>query len=201
VAVVADGPGRLLSGTGTTEVPAGTLCGDLHRVAGTGALWLPPGPALDYPPAPVVSAALVERAAWRLADVLGPGPGITPGVDAPDPALHHGIRVRSIRKVRRQGPPWQVVVGERRDQLVVALTDRDADQVEGGLLVQRTHTGLVDLSSLPAEDLDGDGTTEVVIVGDGPDGGLRAVLRADLVSGALELVSFEERGPVSCPSP
>jgi hypothetical protein len=201
VAFDATQPGRLLGNTGTTEVTALAPCGDLHVATGRGVLWLPAGEGVDEPPAPVVSAALVERAAWRLADVLGPGPGIAPGVDAPDPALHRGIRVRSIRKVRRQGPPWQLVVGERRDQIVVALTDKDADGVMAGVVIQRQREGLVELSSFPAIDLDGDGSIEVVVAGDGAQGGVRAVLQADLATGALVLRSFEERAPVVCPVP
>lgn len=198
VAFDAQANGRLFAGSGTTEVGPTTPCDGLSAAAGAGALWLPPGETWSYPPAPVVSAALVERAAWRLADVLGPGPGITPGVDAPDPALHRGIRVRSIRKVRRKGPPWQVVVGERRSELVVALTDKDADAVKAGVIVERTREALVDLASLPAQDLDGDGTTEIVVVGDGAAGSLRAVFTVDLVEGQLTLRSYEEHEPVSC---
>ena len=193
--------GLLVSDAGTAPVVGAQPCGALQQTEGSGALWLPTGEPVTHPPAAVVTAALVERAGWRLAEVIGPGAGIAPGVDAPDPAVHNGILVRSIRKIRRKGPPWQVVVGERRSQVVVALTDKDVDQVKAGVVLERTRAGLLDLWSLPAHDMDGDGTPEVLVVGDGADGGLRAVFSVDLDRGELTLRTLEERGPVTCDTP
>ena len=198
--VVPSGSGRLLSASGTSVVEGGTPCGDAGvKVAGEGVLHLPEGEALTFHKAPAVSAALVERAAWRLADIASPTEGIVPGVDAPDPALHQGIRVRSVRKLRRQGAPFQLLLGERDADVLVALTDKEASRVLAGQVLRRSDDAPMELAIIPTEDLDGDGTQEAVVFGDGSSGHFRAVLEVDLVRGGLSVRTFEEHAPVSCP--
>ncbi|MFK7926808.1 MAG: hypothetical protein AB8H79_01370 [Myxococcota bacterium] len=197
--VVATASGRLLAAGGTRPVVESKPCGSEMWVPGAAVLRLPDGEPLSFLKAPMVTAAVVERASWRLADVIGERKGIQPGIETPDPAIHQGIRVRSVLKVRRKGPPWQVVVGERENTVIVALADKEAETLIAGVLLERSDGEPVSLAQVPPADLDGDGEQELVVYGDGPTGGLRAVLRVDLLDGGLSVLSFEERGPVSCP--
>jgi hypothetical protein len=148
----------------------------------------------------LVGAAVVEKATWRLSEVFGPNEGIQPGADAKDPAIDRGVRVRSVRKIRRQGPPWQVIVGERRDKIGVAFADKDADKLVNGVVLQVGIPGPFDIASLPVEDLDGAEGLELVVYGDGPSGSFRVVFGADLATGALTLLSFEEQARITCPA-
>jgi hypothetical protein len=191
--------GRVLGREGSREAAPGGSCGTLTVLSRGGLLWLPAGPEIAFRPAPVVSAPVVERAAWRLAEALGPPAGVVPGTAEADPAIHRGVRVRAVHKIRRQGPPWQVVVGERGDRVLVALTDREAEGLEGSLHLRRTTRGTEQtLQLVPPADVDGDGHNEVVVAGDGPDGHFRAVIQPDLMTGELVLEGFVERGPVRC---
>lgn len=199
VASDAGGSGRLLDAGGSAVADPGPACGELRRFDGQGALWLPSGEPISFTKAAAVPAALVERAAWRLSEVGSEGTAVLPGVEAPDPAIHRGVRVRSLRKIRRQGPPYQVVLGERGSQVLVALTDRDASIRHDGLALQRSGSEPQVLGIVPAVDLDGDQDPEITVHGDGEAGGFRAVISVDLVRGTLTLRSFEERGTVSCP--
>lgn len=201
VVVPGGSEGRLLGLEGTVDVSSAAACGDAARFAAEGVLWLPPGEPVSFFKTPTVTAAIVERAAWRLADLVGPGEGITPGVTVKDPALHWGIRVRSVRKVRRQGPPWQVVVGERGPDVLVALTDRDADKLVNGVVLRRSASTSMDTVVIPPADLDGDGSEELVVAGDASGGGFRAVLGVDLKQGLLDVRSFEEGHAPSCSTP
>ena len=193
-----DAAGRLLTPEESVAVSPGAQCGSLHHFPAQGKLWVPAGDPIAYEKAPAVSAALVERSAWRLAEVGPESKAVLPGVQAPDPAIHLGVRVRSVRKVRRQGPPYQLVLGERNDQVLIALTDTDASTRLDGLALQRSGRDPVLLGIVPAHDLDGDDHPEVVVYGDGEQGSLRAVISIDLLRGTLELRSFEGHDPVRC---
>ncbi|MFT7520648.1 MAG: hypothetical protein ACI9MC_002798 [Kiritimatiellia bacterium] len=200
--VVVGGPatGLLLDRQGAKPAQVIGPCGaDWTKLQGDGVLLIAGDQPVEFRKTPVVTAALVERAGWRLGEVVGDDAGIAPGGgDIPDPAQHRGIKVRSVRKIRRSGPPWQVVVGEWRDQVVVALTDKDTSRLLDGARLQRTNSEVVRLASLPVHDLDGDGTSELVVYADGDRGGLRAVYRIDLERGKLELMTFEERATLTC---
>lgn len=197
--VVNAGTGRLLSAHGTVEVGEGAPCGSAQRHAEPGVLWLPPGPPITHGQAPMVTAAVVERAAWRLAEVIGPRIGIQPGVEAPDPALHQGIRVRSVRKVRRQGPPFQIVVGERGADVIVAVTDREAETLQSGAVLRRSTDVPMELGQVPPADIDGEPGTELVVYGDHSTSSFRAVLAVDLMTGRLTVRTFEEGTAPACP--
>lgn len=192
--------GRLLTLDGIRAAGPASTCGSGQRFSGKAVLWLPPGLDETFLPAPRVTAALVERAAWRLAEVAPDDGAIAPGVEDPDPALHRGIRVRSVRKIRRKGPPFQVVLGERDREILVAITDRDAKERVGGIHLTRSSEEPLTWGVVPPADLDGDGTPELVIYGDGEASGFRAVLGIDLLRGTVTARSFEEHGPVTCPS-
>jgi hypothetical protein len=127
-------------------------------------LWLPPGEPFSFPKAAAVQAATVERAAWRLAEVLGPDDALVPGGRADsDPARHHGVSVRSVKKTRRNGPPVLVAVGDRRGRIAVAVLDKDAASVLASDVVDTGVDGGIAARSLPVWDLDGDGDLELVL--------------------------------------
>jgi hypothetical protein len=80
--------------------------------------------------------------------------------------------VRSVRKTRRQGAPVQVVVGDRGTSLALVLTDKKA---HGGIAsaVATMDAPLPEGSRVTvstAHDLEGDGTLEVVVGAERPDG-------------------------------
>lgn len=195
----ASGAGRILSREGLRKAePTGT-CGKAPTFEGKGVLWLPDGDEVTFPSPPMVAAAVVERASWRLADVLGPPEGVLPGVDSKDPTLHQGIRVRAVNKLRRSGPPWQAIVGERRDRVGVAIADGTASELASGLVLRRTSQAPVDISVTTSGDIDGDGRHDVVIYGDGPEGAFRAVVSVLGLEGNAVLRSFEEAPKLACP--
>lgn len=163
--------------------------------------WLAEGEPITFSPAPSLQAATVERVAWRLAEVMGPREGLRPGgrVDM-DPALFDGVEVRSVRKTRRQGPPVLVAVGDRDGQAVVAILDRDAAAVLASDVIALDEAAAAQPSTLPIQDLDGDGTLDLVVWGDvrGTEvirPGFRAVYRVDLGNE----VKMERLGVVTTP--
>jgi len=199
VVSTADQPGRLLHMGGISPASPTGACEGLTRWQGPPAvLWLPAGQEQTFNPAAAVSAALVERSAWRLDEVGEPTNAVEPGVTAPDPALHKGIRVRSVRKIRRQGPPYRLVLGERGDQVLIGLTDREAQTLHDGLALKRPDRTPLTWGIIPAGDLDGDEHPEVVVYGDGSQGGFRAVLSVHTLHGTLSLRTYEVSGPVDC---
>jgi hypothetical protein len=195
----AKGEGRLMDAKGARAAVAAGSCGAAPAFEGGGMLWLPPGEEQTFQPVPMVAAAVVERSAWKLAEVLGPPEGVLPGVDAKDPTLHQGIRVQAVAKLRRPGPPWQAIVGERRDRVALAIADGAATNLASGLVLRRSTDAPVDIRVATGGDVDGDGLADVVIAGDGPKGSFRAVVSVVGLDGGVVLKSFEEAPELSCP--
>lgn len=116
--------------------------------------------AQSPPEAPSNPAYLVERAAWRLDEQLPARDAFSPATSAPDPALQRGVHVASAVKTRRPGaPPVIVASGARECHGVVAVLDADAS---AALVADRLDDLCEPLALLPAADLDGDGTREIV---------------------------------------
>lgn len=177
-------PGRLLTPRGLSPVTAGDPCGDGLRVAAQRPVAWFPGTADEvFSDPPAVMAATVERASWRLADVLGPPTGVVPGgrYDV-DPALHEGITVRDVLKTRRPGgPPVLLIVGDRDGRVAIALTDRDAGTIHGSDVFELGGDAPWPVPHVtPAGDYDGDGGAEVVVWADDDGEGTRVVYRVDL---------------------
>jgi len=196
-------PGRLLTPKGTEPIEVLGACGSGHRVVagGLALLGLPPGQPISPLRPPANSAALVERAAWRLAEVLGPEQGLRPGgAQAADPALFEGIRVRTVRKTRRMGPPVLVVVGDRRGRIASAIMDREAERVIDSDLLDTGAVGWTEVGATSAADLDGDGQQEVAVWARGEGGAaLRVVYRVDLgPEPALDRIWTRQVDRVSC---
>lgn len=154
-------------------------------------------------PAPVkavpVDAAMVERAGFRLREVLAPAATATPaGASAPDAAKAGGVYVRSMVKVRRTGAPPVYVVTATGDEVGAGRFDGPQDVRRGencraavGLL---DHTGEKLLASarldaatrtcavpqvVPPVDRDGDGVQDVLIHGQNGDKGFRTWFRLE----------------------
>jgi len=117
-----------------------------------------PGKAEEAPANP---AGLVERAAWRLDELLPPRDAYTPAASSPDPALQRGVRVASVVKTRRRGaPPVLVASGTRDCTSVVAILNADAAKA---LAVDRLPKSCDPLAVLPPADYNGDGVRETAV--------------------------------------
>jgi hypothetical protein len=185
------------------ELPAAPdlLCGRARVPIVTDALdpaiaLLGSGPRAEIPKPAVNTAALVERAQWRLEQAARgeQEPGKEAGARAgegrkskekerkksarktrrPDEKAEAlpEIRVRSLVKTRRDGgPPVMLVSGDAECEAFVAVLDRRAKQV---LAFDRFHMPgprCAPLVALPPADLDGDGAQEVAVrSGDGDPG-------------------------------
>ena len=126
---------------------------------------LPAGKQATAPdPAPANPAGVVERAAWRIDELLPPRDAFSSAVSAPDPALQRGMRVASVTKTRRQGAPPVLIASATRDcTAVIALMDREAAKVGSW---DRLDKVCEPLALLPAADYDGDGARELVAHGE-----------------------------------
>lgn len=180
---VAADRGRVVTAKGIFALESTERCGDGVVVEDARAIVsLPPGPPRVFPTAPAVPASAVERAGWRLGEVLGPAPGVQPGgrVDV-EPAIHHGVQVRSVRKTRRSGPPVLVILGERGGRVAVVITDRDAGKTLAATVFEVGGPPFPFSGVLPITDLDDDGELELIAYGSARDGrSYRASLRARL---------------------
>lgn len=203
-AVAPNHPGLLLTQAGLDAQPEWSgSCGSLRRGAVEEApvLLVPAERPMSFPKAPAVQAAVVERAAWRLGEVMGAPEGIeVGGRRVTSPAEHRGIRVRSVRKTRRNGPPWMVVVGQRDEQIAVALTDKEASETVASMVIDVPQVKNLRLRTVPVADFNQDGTQELVVFADGVDGsGMRAVFSVDMgPKGAVGLDGVQTRGPLDC---
>ncbi len=127
----------------------------------TGAMIIPPAgsPTPEIVPAPVVRAALVERAVWRLDELLPEADLFSPLVTTPDPTKGRGVELGSVAKVRRElAPPVLIAAGVRDCTGALAILDVDAGKV---LTWHRIDGACETLRVLPPTDLDGDGHREL----------------------------------------
>lgn len=191
-----------MSDSAKTDTAAGVPCGSGTKIEGSWAIWAPTLGDVTFVKPPMVTASLVERASWRLAEIVPPTTAIQPGVDAPDPALYQGIRVRSVRKIRRNGPPWQAVIGERGSNLLIAITDREVKTIASSAVIARSQAAPAHFSMTPPVQLDGEGDPEILFFADSDATGFRAVFSIDLTTGRLTRRSFDERPNLpDCSSP
>lgn len=159
------GPGDQALGPGVSGAvqPTGARsdCGD--EVSGApehAVVVVPAGVTPEVPKEPPANrAGLVERAAWRLDEILPPRDQYSPAIGSPDPALQRGIRVASVAKTRRtNAPPVLLSSGARDCVEVVAALDQEAAKI---LAWDRIEGVCEPLSLLPAADYDGDGQREL----------------------------------------
>ncbi len=129
------------------------------------ALALPEGAALPtVVKAPAIQAHRVERAAWRLDEVLPPRGRFSPKTTTTSPARQRGVEVGSVVKTRRVGaPPILISTGVRECVGAVNITDAKA---EASMAYDRLPNTCSMLRVIPALDYDGDGAREFAVFND-----------------------------------
>ena len=129
------------------------------------ALALPEGaPLPTIVRAPAIQAHRVERAAWRLDEVLPPRGRFSPNSTSISPARQRGVEVGSVVKTRRVGaPPILISTGVRECVGAVNITDAKA---EASLAYDRLPNTCSMLRVIPALDYDGDGAREFAVFND-----------------------------------
>lgn len=120
---------------------------------------LPEGAAMpDMLGAPAIKAHQIERAAWRLDEVLPPRGRFESKVPTTQPSVQRGVEVGSVTKTRRYGaPPVLISTGVRSCAGAVILTDAKAEKT---LAYDRLPQTCTPLRVVPAQDYDGDGNRE-----------------------------------------
>lgn len=174
-------------------------------VGAAGPLWIVdhdvPAPAR----APVVAAVMVERAGFRLQEVLGT---VTSG--AIDPAKAGGVYVRSVIKVRRENAPPLYVVSATGDDVgagkmggpadvrsganckaAIGTMDDKGDKLLSGIVLDDATRLCAVPSLVYPVDIDGDGLGDVLAFGQNGNAGFRSwfTLHPDgtLVAGPSEV--------------
>ncbi len=123
------------------------------------AIVLPIGAASpDMLGAPAIKAHQIERAAWRLDEVLPPRGRFESKVTTTQPSVQRGVEVGSVTKTRRYGaPPLLISTGIRNCAGAVIITDLKAEKT---LAYDRLPQTCTPLRVVPAQDYDGDGNRE-----------------------------------------
>jgi hypothetical protein len=126
------------------------------------ALVLPEGTSLpDIMGAPAIQAHRIERAAWRLDEVLPPRGRFDSKVSSKQPSVQRGVEVGSVTKTRRYGaPPLLIATGVRSCSGAVIITDLKAEKT---LAYDRLPQTCTPLRVIPALDYDGDGNREFAV--------------------------------------
>ena len=115
-------------------------------------------PPPDMLGAPAIKAHQIERAAWRLDEVLPPRGRFDSKVTRNQPSVQRGVEVGSVTKTRRYGaPPLLISTGIRSCAGAVIITDLKAEKT---LAYDRLPKTCTPLRVVPAQDYDGDGNRE-----------------------------------------
>ena len=123
------------------------------------AIVIPEGSKLpDMLGASAIKAHQIERAAWRLDEVLPPRGRFDSKVTTTQPSVQRGVEVGSVTKTRRYGaPPLLISTGVRSCSGAVIITDSKAEKTFAYDRLPQTCTPL---RVVPAKDYDGDGNRE-----------------------------------------
>ncbi len=130
-----------------------------------GALVLPQGAAI---PQLIKSAAIqahrVERAAWRLDEVLPARSKYAAKVPSTSPTQQRGIEVGSVTKTRRYGaPPFLIATGVRQCTGAIIFTDLKAEKI---IAYDNLSASCAPLRVIGAADYDADGNREFAVFSD-----------------------------------
>lgn len=179
------------SGT-SRRVPTPSADGTL-LVGEAGPLWVVDRELPAPPKSTPVAAVMVERAGFRMKDVLG-GTGTT----SPDAAKAGGVYVRSVLKVRRDKAPPVYMIAATGDEVGAGTFGGPADVRKGANCV--AAVGLMDDKGdalytsvkldaatricavpalLPPIDRDGDGVLDVLVYGQQGNAGFRSWFRVN----------------------
>jgi hypothetical protein len=110
---------------------------------------------------PAIRAHLVERAAWRLDEVLPPRDKFSPAVSSTAPSEQRGVKVGSVAKTRRHGaPPVLISTGVRDCTAAIAVVDAKAERT---LAHDRVAGVCSPLRVLPAAQLDAQNGREFAV--------------------------------------
>ena len=135
------------------------------RAPRRGALVLPAGsPVPEVKKSAAIQAHRVERAAWRLDEVLPARSKYAAKVPSTSPTQQRGIEVGSVTKTRRYGaPPFLIATGVRQCAGAVVFTDLKAEKT---LAYDNLPNTCGALRVVPALDYDGDGQREFAVFSD-----------------------------------
>jgi hypothetical protein len=156
-----------IGAAGSARIQVGAEGGPCGGVALTGApdravATLPAAtslPTVERPPA--VAASLVERAAWRIDEVLPARDPFSPNVATPAPSQSRGVQVGSVAKMRRiNAPPILISVGVRDCQGALVVLDANGEK---RLDSARIGDACDTLRLLSPADYDGDGLLDAVV--------------------------------------
>jgi hypothetical protein len=127
-----------------------------------GALVLPDGStAPEDRSVPAIQAHRIERAAWRLDEVLPARGRFASKVTSNQPSRQRGVEVGSVSKTRRYGsPPFLIATGVRDCTGAVVFTDVKAESTVAYDTIPQTCSPL---RVIPAHDYDGDGNREFAV--------------------------------------
>jgi len=130
-----------------------------------GAIALPENSAVPTPQKPsAIQAHRVERAAWRLDEILPARGRFASKIESKSPSKQRGIDVGSVTKTRRYGaPPFLIATGVRSCHGAVIFTDLKAEKT---LAYDRLNDTCAPLRVLGAFDYDGDGHREFAVFSD-----------------------------------
>lgn len=168
-----------------------------------GPLWIVDKELPAPPQATPVDAAMVERAGFRMKDLLG-----TVSSGAPDAAKAGGTYVRSVVKTRRKNAPPVYVVTATGDEVgagrfggpadvrsgenckaALGLLDGKGEKLLSGVLLDDATRLCAVPVIVPPVDMDGDGKLDVLVHGQQGARGFRAWFEIDgetLVAGPAE---------------
>jgi len=130
-----------------------------------GALALPANSSIPAPLKPsAIQAHRVERAAWRLDEILPARGRFASKIESKSPSQQRGIDVGSVTKTRRYGaPPFLIATGVRGCNGAVIFTDLKAEKT---LAYDSLKDTCSSLRVLGAFDYDGDGHREFAVFSD-----------------------------------
>ena len=120
----------------------------------------PPAPPSKPPP---VAAPTIEKAGWRIDEILPPPDRFTPNTPPKDVSQQRGVQVGTVVKMRRQGgPPWLLASGTRNCDGGFVVLDSTASRTYVADRIPTCDT----LRVLNPTDLDGDGNAELAVFDD-----------------------------------
>jgi hypothetical protein len=163
---IAVGPAGVATVAVAPDAPPRCGAPALSGAPDAAAVLLPPSVTVVPPPPPEpapVAAATIEKAGWRLDEVLPAADRFTPNTPAKDVSQQRGVQVGTIAKMRHSGgPPWYLASGTRNCTGAFVVLDATASRTYVADRIPTCDT----LRLLNPSDLDGDGNAELAVFDD-----------------------------------